>query len=312
MKAADVRLRAGPGGGWESAKALPHASLRSGVLVYHGFRLALDRPRVRLEAPIAAATLLLAFDDQPITIVRSDRPHHPVSRVSVMSGLRTCATLATHDGRLHGVEVSLTPWLAFALSGTDQSELAAESVDPLSLPGSWIRALTDEMAGTPGWERRFALLDAALAARAAAGPQPAPQVVRAWELLSRSGGRIPIRRLAEEVGWSARQLERRFGQQIGQTPKAAARVLRLQRARRQLAAGRPPGAVAADCGFFDQAHLCREFKAMTDLTPTEFVEHRELERPDPADSDPHAGHGGPAGPPLDRLPGEATSIVLSG
>ncbi|WP_405564748.1 helix-turn-helix domain-containing protein [Streptomyces sp. NBC_01180] len=298
MTSRDMDLRACPMGTWEAADALPHPRLRPGVLAYRGFRLALNRPRLRLEAPISAATLVLAFEEHPITLTRSDRPDRPLRRMSVLSGLRTCATLAGHGGRLYGVEVSLAPWMAFALFDADQSDLAAESVDPLLLPGGRIAALTDALAEAPCWQHRFRMLDAALAAWAATGPRPAPQIVRAWTLLSRSGGTLPIPRLADDVGWGVRQLEHRFQQQIGQRPKAAARVLRMQRARRQLARGRSQGAVAAACGFYDQAHLCREFKAMTGLTPTAFMEGRA------------SLPGG--GPPVDRLPGETTSLVLAG
>ena len=101
-------------------------------------------------------------------------------------------------------------------------------------------------------------------------------MARAWSLLARSHGAIPVPRLAEEVGWGVRQLENRFREQIGLGPKAAARVLRLQRARRLLAAGRGPAETAALCGYYDQAHLSGEFKAMTGCTPREFDRARRL------------------------------------
>jgi AraC-like DNA-binding protein len=108
---------------------------------------------------------------------------------------------------------------------------------------------------------------------------------------------MPVRLLAEEVGWSVRHLENRFREQIGLGPKAAARVLRLQRALRLLAAGHGQADTAAACGYYDQAHLSGEFKAMTGCTPREFTTARRL---------PFA-----AAPPRDRMDGEATSLVLA-
>ena len=72
------------------------------------------------------------------------------------------------------------------------------------------------------------------------------------------------------MGWSDRHLAREFRREIGLTPKAAARVIRFDRARRLLP--RHSGAVvAAECGYADQAHLIREFVAFTGLSPTRWL-----------------------------------------
>ena len=55
---------------------------------------------------------------------------------------------------------------------------------------------------------------------------------------------------------------------MGLRPKETARVVRFDRARRLLHAGVRLGDVAADAGYFDQAHLNREFRALAGLSPT--------------------------------------------
>lgn len=59
----------------------------------------------------------------------------------------------------------------------------------------------------------------------------------AWDRLASTGGRVAIGQLAAEVGWSHKHLIARFRQQVGLSPKIAARLIRLDRARR--AAARP-------------------------------------------------------------------------
>ena len=54
---------------------------------------------------------------------------------------------------------------------------------------------------------------------------------------------------------------RRFGAQMGLTPHAFQTNLRVARARELLATGMAPAAVAAACGFADQAHLTRTFRS---------------------------------------------------
>ncbi|MFI5678188.1 helix-turn-helix domain-containing protein [Streptomyces cellulosae] len=306
--AAAVLKRSGRAGGgfWEYVLAAPHPGLRPGVLSYRGVRIAMDGPRRRLEAPIGAATLLLGFD-QPVRISRAGRPTSTL--VSVYSGPTTTPAVGEHGGRVSGIEVLLTPWSAFTLFGTPQYELVDRTLDPDDLPhalatrraGDRPRSVGDlcaALAALPTWEDRFGLLDDVFARWGEAGAPSSAQVVHAWSELVRTGGVMPVRRLAEEVGWSVRHLENRFREQIGLGPKAAARVLRLQRARRLLAAGQGQAETAAVCGFYDQAHLSGEFKAMTGCTPREFTVARRVP-------------GGAGGPVNDRMTGEATSLVLA-
>lgn len=274
----------------------PHPRLRPGVMSYRGIRLAMNRPRRRLETPIGASTLLLGFE-QPVRISRAGRT--PDTLVSVYCGPTTTPAVGEHGGRFSGIEVLMTPWAAFTLFGTPQHELVNRTVDPDELPhslGSPLGELAAALAALPGWADRFGLLDEVLTRWREAGTPGSERVARAWSLLVRTSGAIPVPRLAEEVGWSVRHLENRFREQIGLGPKAAARVLRLQRARRLLAQGQSAAETAALCGFYDQAHLSGEFKAMTGCTPREFAQARRL----PAQVSPAA----------DRLSGEATSLVL--
>jgi transcriptional regulator GlxA family with amidase domain len=89
-------------------------------------------------------------------------------------------------------------------------------------------------------------------------------------MLRRSSGTASIAQVARDVGWSDRQLAREFRREIGMPPKAAARVIRFDRARRLLP--RYNGAVvAAECGYADQAHFVREFVAFTGLSPTRWL-----------------------------------------
>ncbi|ARX83609.1 MULTISPECIES: helix-turn-helix domain-containing protein [Streptomyces] len=302
-----VRSLHGPDGLWEVALARPHPRLRPGVISYRGFRLALGTPRRRLEVPIGAVTLLLGFGDRLRIrgLTGSARP--PVSLVSVVSGLTTRPVIGEHDGRLAGVEVLLTPWASFTLLATEQHELAERALDPDALGtgagrGRWDRVgdLASALGSLPRWSDRFGFLDDALTRWSDDGPQCSPRIVRAWDALVRSRGRASVARIAEEVGWSVRQLENRFREQIGVGPKAAGRILRLQHARRLLAAGRGQAETAALCGFYDQAHLSGEFKAMTGCTPRRFAL---------AGAAPLPAHSGP--PSAARLAGEQTSLVLA-
>jgi transcriptional regulator GlxA family with amidase domain len=93
-----------------------------------------------------------------------------------------------------------------------------------------------------------------------------------------SRGAISIGELADETGWSARHLQGRFQTEIGLSPKLAARVIRFDRARRLLQSRVAAGAttdlagVAAAAGYFDQAHLDRDFRAFAGCSPTGWLD----------------------------------------
>lgn len=73
-------------------------------------------------------------------------------------------------------------------------------------------------------------------------------------------------------GWSHRQLQRRFREEVGFGPKTLGRILRLQAAVRAAPSALEIGwsRIAVRSGYFDQAHLIREFREVTGRTPAEF------------------------------------------
>lgn len=291
---ADVSLLSCPSGEWEIARAWPDERLRPGVHSYRGFRVALSRPQRRLELPQGMVTLVIGFEGP----VRVTDAVHPAGTpfTSLVAGLHTRAALGEHDGRASGLQVILTPWAAFRFLAVDMHELAETVVDLNAVLGARGQALTDALAVAPNWAARFTLLDRALTPACTSGPVVCPQVLRAWDLLCVGRRHLPVGQVAAEVGWSERQLRRRFQEQIGLSPMAVTRVVRLRHALHLLTTGATATATASACGFHDQPHFQHEFKAMTSLTPVEFLAHRAL------------GNAVPAC--VDRITGRVTSVVL--
>jgi transcriptional regulator GlxA family with amidase domain len=109
-------------------------------------------------------------------------------------------------------------------------------------------------------------------------PAAPPELERAWSVLVASRGGVRVTDLAREVGWSRRHLGSQFLREYGLPPKEAARVVRFERSRWMLTRpGRPRlSDVAVACGFYDQAHLCREWAAMAGCSPTAWLAGEEL------------------------------------
>lgn len=131
------------------------------------------------------------------------------------------------------------------------------------------RRLEDAMtaAATPAAGR--AVLTEAVAGRLARAADPDPGILAAVSLLGQP--RATAGEAARRAGLSQRQLRRCFDEQVGLPPKTLQTILRFQRFRAWLArsgeARVPLSRGAAECGYFDHAHLCRDCARLAGVTP---------------------------------------------
>lgn len=165
------------------------------------------------------------------------------------------------------LQVRLSPVVAHAVLGAS-SELGGTVVALEDLWGRDAVRTQERLRAAGSWDERFSVAQAALARRREAGRAVDPEVAFVWGQMVRSRGRVRVERLAAEVGWSRKRLWSRFGSQVGLTPKHAARLVRFDDVAHRLAAGHSAALVAAECGFADQSHLCRDVMAFTGATPT--------------------------------------------
>lgn len=266
------------GGRWRVTRPWP-ARLRPFVHSYAGYWEAAAAPyRVRL-VPTGRAVLVISLGE-PFAQVRrlgDPSPDSPVTG-SLVAGLEDGPRVCDHPGGQEAIRIELTPLGAYRLFAVPMSELTNRVVGLCDVLGPGAGVLVEQLAATGNWGARFDLLDSVLSARVERGPDPAPEVSHAWRLLSRAGGAIPVGRIAAEVGWSQGHLVRRYTEQVGLTPKMSARVLRFHRAVGLLTReGANPTEVSAACGFYDQAHLNREFRALAGTTPGRMATARVAE-----------------------------------
>ena len=221
------------------------------------------------EATSPRHLVLPATTAVPLVVKLRDSPHRPPA--FVMGGHGSSIVLEGACAPSY-LEVLLAPLGAYRLLGLPLDQLSGQTVDLVEVLGPAGRRLAAHLRDNPSWRQRFALLDEFLLRRLDDGPRPAPEVARTWQRLVATGGRVPIGRLASEVGWSHKHLIARFRQQVGVGPKTAARLVRFNSVWRRLDQRRPLdwGLVAAESGYADQAHLIRDFRQFTGWTPTQF------------------------------------------
>jgi AraC-like DNA-binding protein len=263
----------------EYAIRQPAGWLRPYVAWCTGYRQAGIEPAVHRGLPSPWLTMIVTLDE-PLVIARHPDPRQPASTHDfLVGGLHTAPALVTHDGRQSGIQLALTPLGARALLGMPAAELASIDVEGANVLGRLAAEVRERILAQPDWAGRFAVLEDFLArrVRAAEGAGRSslrPEVSYAWDRLRRSRGAVSVADLAAETGWSARHLGEQFRAETGLSPKAGARVVRFDRARRQLLRSPAGGGrvvlaeLAAECGYYDQAHLAREFRDLAGCPPS--------------------------------------------
>ncbi|MEV7968356.1 helix-turn-helix domain-containing protein [Sphaerisporangium sp. NPDC088356] len=267
------------------AYGVPAAGLRPLVARYHGYREHDGAPGRHRGLPSPYLTVIITLDD-PITVAtHPDLRQTPGQYDTLVGGLHTSPALITHEGRQAGVQLALSPLGTRRLLGLPAGELRNVDLDAADVLGRTAHELHERLNTASGWPERFTILDELLLRHADLERAVPAEITRAWGLLLASGGRVPIAGLAREVGWSSRHLYARFTAEIGLTPKAAARVIRFDRTRHELRRRAVPGLadLAAESGYYDQAHLAREFRGLAGCSPTQWLaeEFRYVQAPVP-------------------------------
>lgn len=198
-----------------------------------------------------------------------------------MNGAERQQAPALISGQLTG-PVTLRAGAATDIVGIRFRTAAARAVFDLPLSG-----LTDRVEPLDNVAARLAR---SLSAAAESAHSPAARATALSRVLLRSVARTPdelagavIRSLdaadsprvgliADRFGITARTLERKVREHTGLPPNVLRRLLRFRRVFRMLDQA-PPGTwarVAVRAGYFDQAHLIRDFRQFAGAAPSDF------------------------------------------
>ena len=226
----------------ESVRGVPAPPLRGLVGWYSGYRQrGIPHGRHR-GLPSPWLTLIITLDE-PLTIAAHPDPgaaggDYP----TLLGGLHLTPALIEIPGRQSGIQAALSPLGARVLLGLPAGELAGTDLHADDVLGACVREVHDRVREAAGWAARFAVVDDWLMRRMSLhdgpGPALAGPVAGAWQRLLTAGGRLRVDKLAADTGVGERHLRNRFRAEIGLTPKAAARVIRFDLARRRLASRR--------------------------------------------------------------------------
>jgi AraC-like DNA-binding protein len=233
---------------------------------------AMPSPEAGLVVPDGCVELVVSLDGAALAPARvggaAPAKANSVAHRALVLGHQASPLRFAYAGPVQLVGLRLRLAAALRLLGSDLA----------SLCGSWC-ALDDVLprlardaeqigAGASRDAAALRLQESVLAALRRRPPGDA-RVEQAADLIGARGGCGSIAGLAGELALSPRQLDRRFTHAFGVPPKLFARVVRFARAWEALLTQpeSAPSAVALAHGYFDQAHLNRDFRQFAGTTP---------------------------------------------
>lgn len=274
-------LRSAPGDTepWELWERPPAASMRG--LVAGLWAGSSARPDAR-HRTLPNGELVLMFHLGPTQRLREldGRPCRSLLGGSFLSGLQERpSTFETFEGHTRVAAVRLLPAGGWRLlGGLPQTDLTGCVLDGEAVLGgrSGVAALRERMGNAAHLGGALDWLESWLAERFARSRSVHPATQAAGSLLHDARGRLRVDDLAEAAKVSPRHLRELFVREVGVSPKRLARILRFREALERLATAPAVDLtrLALDCGYYDQAHLYRDFRALATMTPVDYLTAR--------------------------------------
>ena len=226
--------------------------------------------------PDGSMELVVNLDDDEVRVY-DRRDHTRYERLSggVLIGPHSDFFVIDTAEQERVLGIHFHPGGAFPFLRLPAAELHGLHVSLADVWGGFAGEFRERLIAAPSVEVRFDLLETALLKRLERPLARHPAVGFALREF-RGAARGEVAAVREETGLSERRFIELFRQQVGLPPKLYCRVRRFQRAIRRVARGGVVdwAGVAVDCGYFDQAHLIHDFRAISGLSPGEYAQLR--------------------------------------
>jgi AraC-like DNA-binding protein len=260
-----------------SSLSLPAPLLRPFISRYAGFHHTGLPPGVHIGHPSTEIDLIISLGERFDVLQMPNSTQRPASFRALVSGMQDVPAHVRQGPDVFGIHVFIKPLGVRAILGVESTEITSLVVELTDIWGRVGDDLIDRLIAAETWPQRFRILDGAFLS-ALKPACVAPEIAWAWRRLLRTHGTVPVHVLANEIGYSRRHFGERFRIAVGVSPKIAARIFRFERACRLISDSRMTGGlahVALACGYYDQAHLTREWQALAGCSPKEWIA-REL------------------------------------
>lgn len=206
------------------------------------------------------------------------RQHNPDGTIERQPGTLLVGQMSRHlliepAGKVSLLGVRFWPGGAYPFLSFPQDEITDRIIDLDVVWGRTAREAQSKLQEAGDRDERVRIVETVLLARLSRSCRESERILAATTAIIQTGGCLAIENLAEEVGISRRQLDRRFKIGVGLSPKLLSRIVRFQRVFKELQRSegmRSWARLAFECGYSDQPHFIKDFKAFAGTEPTSY------------------------------------------
>jgi AraC-like DNA-binding protein len=180
------------------------------------------------------------------------------------------------SGRIDNFTIHFQPSGFHRLFGVPMTELADVAYDAHAVIGPEFPRVEQELGDANGFTKRIEIIEKRLIGMLGGMSvcrSTLDRVAIAANNLFASDGIYGVSAMANDIGLSKRQFERRFLAQVGVPPKLYARVIRFNAAldHKLRWPNHAWSRIASDTAFYDQMHLVHDCRAFTGESPSRFL-----------------------------------------
>ena len=181
--------------------------------------------------------------------------------------------IATSDNPVRCVMANFYPSAFRQLFGRNVEEFNGRMVPPREVIGDAIDDIYARMRANPDPQAMFDLILEFVNGMNERNGTNEPTPVQDLECRIReSKGTLPVNEMAKSIGLSERQLQRKFKEEIGLSPKEFCSVVRFNHVYSHMQRTRKLDLdIALECGYFDESHMMKDLSYYLGKAPKRFA-----------------------------------------
>ncbi|MGQ0582589.1 MAG: AraC family transcriptional regulator [Reyranella sp.] len=227
-------------------------------------------PEPQIVVPDGKTELIVHFGDAFLKL--EGRVYERQARV-LMLGQLTRRIMLKPTGEIGVVSIRFKAAGAARFFDVAYDEIVDRVVDFAGFEPAFSAAIHDRIARAGSNDDRLAAMIAVLDERLTQESKEDVFVRQACQYIVKSEGQYSVQDLVKLIGFSERQLQRKFKRQVGIMPKTLSRIMRFQKflAMTRKANTLTLADAAAACGYYDQSHFIRDFTTFSGMSPMKYL-----------------------------------------